>query len=258
MDAPFPAGMVEEVERFLADDARRPPGLDLYEDVFKTNMFFPLQRQAELRRMIQIARGHDFGWIKEAVRGEEPQSFGPRTVMEIGADKGGGLYHWCKCLSTVKNVIASEIRGTPYCKLFEKSFPNIDFYWLQASRTSINQASIGLGDRPETIVFLIDVLFIDGDKSAFLADFDAYLPLMNPKGIVLMHDINEPGPMRQAFETVKARGYRTEEVIDISDARAEMDRAAVGIPVSCPHAGWLRHWRGRSCGVGVIYLEKTI
>ena len=46
--------------------------------------------------------------------------YSPTTIYEIGADKGGGLYHWCMSCPTVKHVIACEIRGLPYKELFEK------------------------------------------------------------------------------------------------------------------------------------------
>ena len=251
-DDTFPPGMVKEIEAFLADDAKRPAGFDLYDGVFKTNLFFPLQRQAELRRMIQIARQYDFGWIKQVVRfGEEPRVLGPRVVAEIGADKGGGVYHWCKCLPSVKRMIACDIRGTPYNYVMQDAFKNVDMLWIPTGSRD-HESLCHLANWLDTE--RIDVLFIDGDKSAFLKDFDAYLPLMNPRGVVFMHDINEPGPMRRAFETVKARGYRTEEIIDKSDYELSAVREAHGIQPANPHEAWLRHWAGRSCGVGVIYL----
>lgn len=225
MDDPFPVGMVEEIEKFLATDSQRPPGKDIYEEVFNTSMFFPLQRQQELIQMIRIAR-----------------AINPRTVMEIGADKGGGLYHWCKSLTTVKNVIACEIRGCPYQHAFNKTFPHINFFWME-------RASLPPPRLPE---LQIDVLFIDGDKSFMVADFDAYLPMMNPRGVVFIHDIQDsPGP-RDAFLNIKARGYRTHAIINTDDYLKLRGKTE---PPATAHEGWLRHWRGRSCGVGVVYLE---
>ncbi len=237
MDDKFPPGMIEEIERFLADD-REPPGLDLYPKVFETQLFFPLQRQAEMRRMIQLAR-----------------TVKPKIVMEIGADKGGSLYHWCKCLPTVHTVIACEIRGTPYESIFEKVFPQIKFTWFPGSSRDKTLLKYLHNPILKQQVF-IDVLFIDGDKGAFLEDFDAYLPLMNPTGVVFMHDINEGGSaMRRAFETIKGRGYRTEDIIDVSDSDAAVARERAGTPPASPHEAWLRHWHGRSCGVGVIWMK---
>ena len=291
MDAPFPAELIPCIEAFLADDAKRPPGLDLYEDCFTSSLFFPLQRREELRWMIRKAREinqtvcptckgegtiqQDHDYCSETIGCPhcmgELKVGGPVTVMEIGADKGAGVYHWAKCLPTVRNVIACEIRGLPYCKQFDKAFPDVRFlWWACCSRTGDRLQ--GISDPAQdtkrwlTSVAIdeleghsidfqpIDVLFIDGDKLAFGKDFDAYLPLMNPNGLVFFHDINEREPLA-AYRRVCARGYHHEEKIDVTDTTEAVRREAQGLPSANPHEGWLRHWRGRSAGVGLIYLE---
>lgn len=218
MDAPFPLGMVEEIAEFLAKDAERESGRTIYPEVFASNLFFPLQRQAEMVEMLLTAKTRE-----------------PKAVMEIGADKGGSLYHWCKCLPSVQRVIACEIRGTPYKQHFEQAFPHIAFQWVEGPSLPVQVAGP------------LDVLFIDGDKRLFAEDFDAYRPLMSDSGLVFMHDINERGGPRNAFERCKKLGYQCREIIDTSD----YDLA----DGNTPHEGWLRHWRGRSCGVGVVYME---
>lgn len=229
-DADFPKGMVEEWEAFLAAD-KTPPGLDVYDAVFETGLCFPLQRKAELRRMIEVAR-----------------SVEPKTVMEIGADKGGGLYHWCK-IPTVRNVIACEIRGTPYIDAFRRAFPDLQL--MAFGRSSLDPTVWGAVSHN---CGLIDVLFIDGDKTKFVEDFDAYLPLMNPRGVVFMHDITDREPGR-AFEAVQSRGYRTEWIVDRSEAFEAVSREERGVEATTAHEAWLRHWKGGSCGVGVIWLN---
>jgi predicted O-methyltransferase YrrM len=103
----------------------------------------------------------------------------------------------------------------------------------------------------------IDVLFVDGDKSAFFADHLAYLPLMAPNGVEFFHDVNEAGsPMQQAWSAVAA-GRCSKLIVDTSDAEAALKREARGIPPANAHEGWLRHWRERSCGVGVVWLEGS-
>jgi predicted O-methyltransferase YrrM len=234
MDAPFPEGMLEDIQRFFVTEATRAPGLDLYLDVFKTDLFFPLQRQAELAEMMRTARLIE-----------------PRVVYEIGCDKGSGLYHWCKCLPTVRRVVACEIRGTPYCHEFEKAFPNIDFLWLEESSfggSAMRKVSRWLaGDK-------IDCLFIDGHKRHFETDFNCYRRMMNPAGVVFMHDITDEMP-GAAYQNVIRRGeFRTKEIIDRSDTFQAIEREGQGIPIANVHERWLRTWRGRSCGVGVIHL----
>lgn len=235
MDAPFPDQMLPDIEQFFSTEDTRTPGQDLYPDVFNAGLMFPLQRPEELRQMMQVAR-----------------TLNPEVVYEIGADKGGGLYHWCKCFPSVRRVIACEIRGTPYRYLFEEAFPDIDFLWLETSSFDVNTVTRIhqwlANDR-------IDALFIDGDKSYFERDFDIMLPYMRCDGIVFMHDIQDRPPMHD-FERVIARGYPHKRIIDKSDTHAAMRREAAGIPAASLHEGWLRHWKGASCGVGIIYLEK--
>lgn len=248
MDADFPEGFLANVTKFFESESSRKPGQNLYPEVFETELFFPLQRQRELARMMQIARSKN-----------------PVTVMEIGADKGGGLYHWCKCLPTVRNVIACEIRGLPYRTLFEAAFPHIRFLWLEESSHAsqcVKKVREWVGalavrsDHPDQD--LIDCLFIDGDKGAFMADFYAYGPMMRSDGIVFMHDINDRPP-KTAYELVlRKERLRHEEVIDIADSLEAVDRENRGVPSTGAHEGWLRHWKGASAGVGVIYLgEKS-
>jgi predicted O-methyltransferase YrrM len=233
MDDPFPTDMLPCIADFFMSEETRQPGLDSYADVFNSPLFFPLQRVRELEKMICIAR-----------------SAKPRIVMEIGADKGGGLYHWCKCLPSVERVIACEIRGTPYCDLFERYFPEIDFLWLpQGSMDwrSVEAVRKWLGKDT------IDILFIDGDKGTFLTDFNHYVGEMKPGGVVFMHDVQD-SPPKLDFETV-ALQWRTERIIDTSEVQDANERAKLngGRPVTA-HDGWLMHWNGRSAGVGVIYL----
>ena len=89
MDGPLPTNLAE-CWRGLLYDRNIQTG-----DVYAHPVLFPLQRQAEAAEMVKVARG-----------------VSPTVVMEIGADKGGGILAWCM-LPTVRRVIACEIRGTP-------------------------------------------------------------------------------------------------------------------------------------------------
>lgn len=233
MDVDFPEGMMADIEKFMTEvHSGLPIGEDIYHAVFATKHFFPLQRQAELKEMMAHAR----------------KSY-PKTVMEIGADKGGGLYHWCQGLPSLERVIACEIRGLPYAQLFERAFPHIQFLWLPVSsyRTdTIETVHRWLCGQP------IDILFIDGDKAKFEADFFGYLPYMSAVGTIFMHDITDtPGP-GDAFRNIKKLGYRCRAIANTTDSLSAMSRENEGIPSSGPHEDWLRYWKGKSCGVGVI------
>lgn len=232
MDAPFPEGLVEDMERLARDDDE-PPGLDSYEAVFAAPLVFPLQRKRELEAMMRAAR-----------------EVAPRIVVEIGADKGGGCYHWLKGLE-LRRFCGIEIRGVPYAAALEKAFPWIDQLWLaESSFAAATVATVGrwLGSEE------IDVLFIDGDKTHFFVDFMAYLPLVRPGGLVLMHDIQDPAP-RAAFEQAARhpRVRASRQIIDTAEVQEALQREQAGASPANPHEGWLRWWKGRSCGVGLLW-----
>jgi len=235
MDKDFPDGMLESIEEFL--DKVHPhlePGRNVYQEVFNTPMFFPLQRQAELAWMMRKARERT-----------------PRVVMEIGADKGGGLYHWCQSLApTVERVVACEIRGTPYATAFERAFPHLDFFWMPCpSRDMVEFGRLRRWLESDSL----DCLFIDGDKGTFWEDLVLYRSLMvKDRGLVFMHDIQDSAP-RAAFDRAGSR-YRTELYIDKTDWYDTQERQSLGLLPRGSHDGWLRHWAGLSCGVGVVYL----
>lgn len=246
-DGPFPDDLMPCIRKFFQSENSRPPGLDVYPDVYAADVFFPLQRPAEQAAMMRIARK-----IK------------PLTVAELGADKGGSLYGWCKSLRTVQNVIGCEIRGLPYHAVFEAVFPNVRFKWLNKSSyapETVDEVARFLWGKRDAFLFKeapdnqIDVLFIDSDKSAYILDFNAYLPLMNPDGIIFVHDVADPVP-REGFEAMLAHGnYQHEEIrilTDVDEVKAKRDRGER----LTPHDHWLLHWDGASASVGVIYLGE--
>jgi len=231
----FPVGMCEEIERVLEECKSLPDGLSVYQPVINSPLMFPLQRPAEMVRMFAAAG------VRSAVR--------PKVVMEIGADKSGGLYHWCRSVGKVELVIGCEIRGTPYSRLFERAFPNIQFVWGRDSRQRefvdmVRVVSDNYGG--------IDCLFIDGDKSKFLEDFNTYRPMVRSGGVIFLHDITDfPGP-KEAWNVLRREYKDSYTIIDGStDVLPALERQSKGIDCKTAHESWLRHWYGRSCGVGV-------
>lgn len=236
-DAPLPATLEADWQAFFDNEHRREAGHDCYQEIFDHNVLFPLQRSRELAAMMRIAR-----------------SILPKTVMEIGADKGGSFYHWIKSLPSVRRAIACEIRGTPYDQLFTDAFPLHDLLFLpQPSRMpeTLEDVQAFLGDD------LIDCLFLDGDKCFFLEDFLAYLPLMRNGGIVFMHDVyltpSCEAPPCHVFAEI-GRDYTTKLILDTTEGREAAAREAKGLPIVNAYDGFLRVWKETSCGVGVIYV----
>lgn len=228
----FPAGMVDDVARFLVGTADRRDVRDLYEDVFRIPTMFPLQRKNELQWMMNLAR-----------------SVTPRVIVDVGTDKGGGLYHWAAGLHPGR-IAACEIRGLPYSGAFAVAFPAIDFLWIERSSRdpeAVDGVRRWLGnDR-------IDVLFLDGDKGAFREDFDAYVGHVADGGLVFFHDIQDGGP-GGAFAAC-SKHSRVGTVLTCIDTR-EVDGALAIAPADRDaYAQWLAHWAGRSCGVGCLRMK---
>lgn len=245
-DAPFPTEMMSDIRNFFEKvHPTLKSGQDVYKEVLERPYFFPLQRRYELAAMMWKAR-----------------SIKPTTVVEIGADKGGSLYHWCMCLPTVENVIAVEIRGTPYKDEFEKAFGvkdriypteiEKDFLWVEDSsynKKTLDRIKEFLGETK------IDCLFIDGDKTHFVTDFDSYRPFMARNGIIFMHDITDHDPKRAYEEIIARGGYDHQEIIDRRDTHEAIERAIGKVPSASAHESWLRYWQGRSCGLGVLTFK---
>jgi len=230
----WPEHFLEDWQAFFATESERPAGLDSYDDIFRSPCAFPLQRRRELERMIRIARKVE-----------------PRVVVDIGTDKCGGLYHWCKCFSTVERVVSIELRGCPCSALFEQHFPTVDFLWIADSSYSdqtVRRVVQFLADQA------VDVLFIDGDKGATMHDFATYSPIVRKGGVVFIHDINEPGHPRETFDEL-AKTYSTERIVDTTESEEAMERQERYVPIDTAYETWLRYWCGRSAGVGVLYMK---
>src|SRR5260370_4498833 len=226
MDGPLPEGLSEAWEEFLLQKRT-------ISDLFAHPLLFPLQRPREMIEMLHIAKEVE-----------------PRVLMDIGSDKGGGLWAWLKFLPTLQAVIACEIRGLPYAEQFEKAFSHIKFLWMPHS--SYEPSSTWLVQELLRSYMLncngIDVLFIDGDKSWFHKDFKAYKPMMQVDGVVIMHDIQDPSPPC-AFEMCRSQGKSSHIFINTEDYQSVSQREA-----KTEHESWLKIWKGTSCGLGVIHL----
>jgi len=221
----FPSGYGAAMRGFFQGE-RQEADEFIYHDIFDSIMF-PLQRKRELRQMLKLASMKN-----------------PKVVGEIGADKGGSLYHWCM-LPGVKRVVAIEFRGIPYREEFEKAFPHIDFCFIHGSsydQRAVEAVQKWLGEDS------IDTLFLDGDKANFYADYKSYRDMIRDGGLMFMHDINGEPPEAD-FKRV-AQEEHTSIIIDGSEAK----ELPPGFTPSSPWEAWLMFWQEKSCGVGVVYL----
>jgi hypothetical protein len=208
MDAPLPDGLVEEWERLL----KLPPSMEV---PFSSPIAFPLQRRRELTRMLHAVRK-------------------AQTVVDVGSDKGGGVYCWCVCLPKLRRVVVCEPRGVPYAKLFEHAFPWLEFVWHAGPSSTL---SVPDG---------VDVAFLDGDKLRFAEDFHTVWPSVTRGGWVFFHDIQIEQP-RAAFEQCKRYGSYSFMYVNTSEYKERSGR-----PARTAHDAWLLHWQNSSCGVGGV------
>lgn len=233
MDAPMPPQVGPAWDRFMELNRDLESGRDVYPEIFENGWLFPLQRMRETAKMIAMAR-----------------TIYPKTVMEIGSDKGGSFFHWVKGLRPSK-AIAIEIRGIPFAESFRTAFPKTEFYFAGGA-SSYEPAQVRA-----VRMFLdeekIDCLFIDGDKSAVDKDFAAYLPMMRNGGLVFIHDIVDDIEPRRVFNRLKAQ-YKTQQIVDTSEYDAIEARELEGLTIATAYEGWFRVWKRTSCGVGVVYV----
>lgn len=232
MTQPYPKDIDKKMSECLEKTRDIGYGHTTY-DLIYSSACFPFQRKRELSVMMELA-----------------QRIKPKIVMEIGLGNGGGLFHWCKSQPTLEKVIGSEVREIPYKREFENHFTQYNFLWVGASRNSFSKVKNWLGGQT------IDCLFIDGDKKNLDKDFNLYLPLVSPKGIVFCHDVfgTTINPFRKITENSNRQYVK---FADTSESLEAIQREMLKIPSQSAYENWLRKWRGRSGGFGVIYKGIT-
>lgn len=131
-------------------------------------------------------------WLWELVRAEAP-----RSVLEIGLDRGGTLFLWTRAAAPDAHLISMDTRPSgrlgqcsPFAltrRRFARPSQRVDLLLgtdshLRSSRTRVEEMLDGAP---------IDFLFIDGDHSfeGVAEDFRLYSPLVRPGGVIAFHDI---------------------------------------------------------------------
>ena len=175
-------------------------------------MFRPKRRHVTLivnlirmtRKPVQMYRGVKLGRL--AIRCEAFQKLSevapflaligrPRTIVEIGAGKGGMLAAFCAAAKEDATIVSVDLEGSPFgggrATLYSAARANAKPRPEAASRTWY---SLDPAIRERTAALTpngVDVLLIDGDHSyeGVSGDFRIYSPLVVPGGIVALHDI---------------------------------------------------------------------
>jgi predicted O-methyltransferase YrrM len=166
-----------------------------------------------------------------------------RTIVEIGTEKGGTLYAWCRVAEPDAIIVSIDLPGGPFgggCSLKEmKSF--LTYRRKNQRIYCFRKDSQKKSTRDELITKLkgrkIDFLFIDGDHryTEVKKDWKLYAPLVKSNGLIVFHDILFHPKLPKCkvdrlWNEIK-RQYRNREFIDRYDDR-----------------GW-----GQWGGIGVIY-----
>ena len=124
----------------------------------------------------------------------------PKIVCEIGTDKGGTLYLWCRASESDALILSldlpsrkrySERRRRLYAQFKKCKSQTLDFVAGDShSAISKEQVSEKLGDRK------IDFLFIDGDHTyeGVKKDFLIYSKFVRKGGLIAFHDIRTVRP----------------------------------------------------------------
>lgn len=123
----------------------------------------------------------------------------PEVVLEIGTDRGGTLFLWTRVASPDALLLTVDIRKmvgrlgklSPFAlvrKSFERERQRIELVdGVDSGREdTVDRLSRLLGGRP------VDFLFLDGDHrlESVRRDFELYVPLVRPGGVVALHDIS--------------------------------------------------------------------
>jgi predicted O-methyltransferase YrrM len=122
----------------------------------------------------------------------------PRTVVEIGTDKGGTLWAWCRLAHPEASLVSIDLPkglfGGGYswrdARRFRKFFTQPDQRLHAVRRDSHDPKTVR---RLERLLAgrSIDFLLIDGDHSyeGVKRDWELYEPLVTPGGLIAFHDI---------------------------------------------------------------------
>lgn len=169
------------------------------------------------------------------------------TVVEIGTEKGGTLYVWCKIAQPDAMIISIDLPGglfgggytvrdsrkfRSYGKKQQKMYFLREDSHKQSTKKVLQSKLKGRK---------IDFLMIDGDHryDGVRKDWELYAPLVKENGIIALHDIlyhpNIPECKVDRFWNKIKPLYRYKELLDPADDR-----------------GW-----GQWGGIGIIYYRSS-
>jgi predicted O-methyltransferase YrrM len=139
------------------------------------------------------------------------KSENPKTVLEIGTDKGGTLYLWCQAAADDATIVSIDLssrrRYSPkrrelYAKFVKSASQKLHFLPFSShEQSTVEKASALFGNKK------IDYLFIDGDHTyeGVKSDYQMFNHLVKKGGLIAFHDIKTVRPdcgVREVWEEV--------------------------------------------------------
>ncbi len=167
-----------------------------------------------------------------------------RTVVEIGTEKGGTLYTWCRIARPDAVIVSIDLPGGLFGGGYSlKDVKKFRRYKKKKQKIYFMRKDSHKQDTKKELMKKlnggkIDFLLIDGDHryAGVRKDWRMYSPLVKQNGLIVFHDILFHPKIRECkvdrlWNEIKDN-YRHREFIDKADDR-----------------GW-----GQWGGIGVIYL----
>ena len=171
----------------------------------------------------------------------------PQTVLEIGTFSGGTLYSWCRCAEPDALIISIDLpRGkfgggyipqrAPFYRAFRREGQEMVLLRSDSHSTeTLKRVREILGAKR------VDFLFIDGDHTytGVKQDFELYLPLVAPGGLVALHDVH-PRPKKPKIEVhrfwkeLKQVYPQHEEWIDLGGVNRAIGIGLITLPSASP------------------------
>lgn len=149
----------------------------------------------------------------------------PKVIAEIGTWNGGTLYVWTRINPQTKKIISIDLpdgkfgggydaKRIKFFKEFAYDMPECKLYFIRGdskSKITYDTLNRNLG------IDKIDFLYIDGDHTyeGIKKDFEIYIKLMSPNGLIGLHDINtyKEGYGVYKFWNEVKNNYKYEEFI---------------------------------------------
>jgi caffeoyl-CoA O-methyltransferase len=124
------------------------------------------------------------------------EAAGAKHVVEIGTSNGYSGIWFCLALRTTGGKLITHEINEGRASLARQNF----------KRAGVeDMVTLVMGDAHETVKKIkepIDVLFLDADKEGYIDYFNKLLPLVRPGGLILAHNTNMRGQMRDYIEAI--------------------------------------------------------